>query len=176
MSADAGSDAELVAELREVHRSFPTGVTIVATTVDGRPYGLAVNAFASVSLAPPLVMVCVAATASSYPFLFRGDDFAISLLAADQSAVATAFGRSGGDKFAGVRWHPAENGAPLIDGATAELEVTIASRSPAGTHTIFLARVVRARARGRRPLLYLGSRFFDPEGLEPLVRPGEATA
>src|SRR5262245_49237930 len=60
----------LVAEVKAVHRQFPTGVTIVTTVVDGVPYGLAVNAFSSLSLDPPTVLVCVATTSATYPRLF----------------------------------------------------------------------------------------------------------
>ncbi|MBS1885866.1 MAG: flavin reductase family protein [Actinobacteria bacterium] len=160
-SSEPAADEELVDRVKEVHRRFPTGVTIVATTVAGRPYGLAVNAFSSLSLEPPLVLACVAATSSTYPRLFEVDAVSVNILAHDQAAVAGAFARSGGDKFEGLEWRPGAGGAPLLAGVSAQLELAVEHRIPAGTHTIFVGRVLAASAGDKAPLLYLGGGFFD---------------
>jgi flavin reductase (DIM6/NTAB) family NADH-FMN oxidoreductase RutF/predicted ester cyclase len=154
------------AVLRAVHRSYPTGVTIVTTSADGIPTGLAVNAFSSISLDPPLVLFCVGKTALTYPRLFAGDAVAINVLASDQLAIAERFALSGGDKFAGIPWSPGASGAPLLDSCSAVLEGVIENRIPIGTHAIFIIRVERADASGRTPLLYLDGSFLDPSGLE----------
>jgi flavin reductase (DIM6/NTAB) family NADH-FMN oxidoreductase RutF len=146
--------------LREVHRRFPTGVTVVTTQVDGQPHGLAVNAFASVSLDPPMVFVCVAASAATYAKLFVNDHIGISFLAEDQADVAARFARSGGDKFADLEWAAGAHGAPLIDGAAGHLELEVVHRIPVYTHTAFLGRVVMAAAYDREPLVYLAGSFF----------------
>ena len=167
MSSDALLDADaLVERVKDVHRRFPTGVTIVTTAVDGVPFGLAVNAFASLSLTPPRVLACVAATSSTYPRLFEADRLAVNILAHDQIDVARAFARSGGDKFRGLAWQVGAGGAPLLDGVSAQLELTSEHRVRAGTHTIFIGRVVTAQAFERAPLVYLGGAFFDGARLE----------
>lgn len=157
---------ETAATAKEAHRRFPTGVTVVTTTVDGTPYGLAVNAFSSVSMDPPMVLVCVKSTSQTHPHLEISDHIGINILANDQEWIAQAFASSGGDKFAGISWHSSLTGAPLLDGAAAAFEVKIDQRIPAGSHTIFLGEVVAVEAEGeRQPLLYLGGAFHDSSSL-----------
>ncbi|MFG2934407.1 flavin reductase family protein [Streptomyces sp. NPDC048282] len=163
-------DAQLAEQVKSVHRSYPTGVTIVTGFSGVAPVGLAVNAFSSVSLDPPLVLVCLAATSASYPAFFASDRMAVNILAHDQEDVAAAFGRSNPHKFRDVTWSTGEHGAPLLDGVASALEVVIESRLPAFTHTVFIARVVNAVCNGKRPLVYLDRRFFDSTtlpGLDP---------
>lgn len=160
MSSDA-----LVETVKQVHRCYPTGVTIVTTCVDGDPYGLAVNAFSSISLAPPLVLVCVNERTSTHARLFLQDEVAVNILASDQAELARRFGSPEPDKFAGVPWRRGESGAPLLDGVAAHLELAVEARVRAYTHTIFIGRVVAAASTDRVPLLYLASRFFHGDGL-----------
>lgn len=165
MSSETGVEA-LAANVKDVHRRYPTGVTIVTTHRDGVPYGLAVNAFSSLSLAPPTVLVCVASTASTYPRLFEGDAIGINILAHHQRDVATVFARSGGDKFSQIEWQLGEHGTPVIAGSCAHLELQVQTRIPAGTHTIFIGHVLAAAASERDPLVYLAGSFFDGSRLE----------
>jgi flavin reductase (DIM6/NTAB) family NADH-FMN oxidoreductase RutF len=158
----------LVEEVKRVHRQFPTGVTIVTTQVDGIPYGLAVNAFSSVSLDPPAVLVCVAATSATYPRLLSTTALAVNILAYDQADVVQRFARSGGDKFAGLDWHPGPEGCPIIEGSSAHLELWVEHRLPAYTHTIFLGKVIGAAATERPPLVYLGGDLLNSGGLQPV--------
>ncbi|GCE44229.1 Nitrilotriacetate monooxygenase component B [Rhodococcus wratislaviensis] len=151
----------LVDRVKEVHRFYPTGVTIVTSEVDGEPFGLAVNAFSSLSLAPPMVLVCLAATATSYPKFFLRDHMAINILAFDQDYVAARLGTSDPRKFDSVEWHLGEHGAPLLAGAAATLELWVETRIPAYTHTIFVGRVVNAERHDRPPLVYMNRQFFD---------------
>lgn len=145
--------------VRRFHRRFPTGVTVVTAMHDGEPRGLAVNAFASVSLEPPVVMVCVANQSATAPALHGSDHIAINVLAADQIEIARRFATSGGDKFTGVAWRPGQTGAPVLESTAAHLEAVIEQRIPAYTHTIFLARVVAAAASDREPMIYLDGHF-----------------
>lgn len=155
--------------VKDVHRRFPTGVTIVTTLTDGQPYGLAVNAFSSVSIDPPVVLVCVAKTSSTYEHLYRNDSLAVNILASDQLPIAARFATSGGEKFLGLEWEHAENGSPILLGACGFLELTVERRVIAYTHTIFIGRVVRAEVSDRHPLMYLGGKFFDIQSVEPLT-------
>ncbi|MFB7598349.1 flavin reductase family protein [Streptomyces sp. NPDC056160] len=145
------------APLREVMSTFCTGVAVVtALQPDGRPAGMAVQSFASVSLDPPLVCFCPAHTSSTWPKIRAAGRFAVSVLAADQQALSRQLAVTGGDKFAGVAWHPGANGAPLLDGALATVECDLAGTLPGGDHTIVLGRVtaLARRTPGTGPLLY----------------------
>ncbi|MGW7514461.1 flavin reductase [Streptomyces sp. NPDC054796] len=163
-SREAGQDVpqEVPEEqIKGVHRKFATGVTIV-TAMDGdRPRGLAVNAFCSLSVTPPLVMVCVQRTSSTYEPLFRAHHMGISILAADQLPVASVFARKSEDKFAGLRWTRAAHGSPLIDHSAATMEARIEERIQTATHTVFVGRVVEATSSERPPLIYSAGGFYD---------------
>jgi flavin reductase (DIM6/NTAB) family NADH-FMN oxidoreductase RutF/predicted ester cyclase len=163
----SGGNGEMTDVLRGVHRKFPTGVTIVTTIEGDRPTGLAVNAFSSISLDPPLVLFCVGRTAQTYPRLFAGDAVGVNILARDQQPVAVRFALSGGDKFDAVEWRLGANGAPLLAGVAARLEGVIETRIAAPTHTIFITRVTAAEAFDRDPLIYLGGSYFDSTNLAP---------
>lgn len=165
--AVAGAGGVDVDAVRAVHRRFPTGVTVVTTASDGRPWGLVVNAFASVSLEPPLVLVCIARSAATHDRLLRGEHLAINILAHDQAGVAACFARSGGDKFRDVAWHRGPCGSPLLDGAAASLEVVVQQRLLTASHTIFVGLVLDAQAGQEAPLLYLGGRLYDGADLRP---------
>lgn len=154
-------DDVLVDKVKDVHRYYPTGVTIVTSEIDGEPFGLAVNAFSSLSLEPPLVLVCLGATTTSYPKFFLQDHMAINILAHDQADVAARLGKSDPRKFDTVDWHLGEHGAPLLAGVSASLELRVETRIPAYTHTIFIGRVLNAERHDRLPLIYANRQFFD---------------
>lgn len=165
--------------LKQFNRQFVTGVTVVTTLDDSaRPRGLAVNAYASISLEPPLALVCVQKTSSSYPHLFAGDHLGINVLSSAQLDIATVFGRSGPDKFSGVSWHSAPNGSPLIDGSAAALEAEIRDRFQARTHTIFICRIRHAEVAGQDPMIYRAGGFYHSNNLRPLdgERPGDPSS
>jgi len=155
------ADRDLVARVKEVHRGVATGVTIVTVAVDGRPYGLAVNAFSSVSLEPPAVLACVAKSSLTHRHLVECQHVGINVLAHDQTEVALAFARSGGDKFVDLDWYEGSFGVPLIAGSAGHLEVEIDQRLDAYTHTIFVGRVLKAAAHARPPLLYVNGNLID---------------
>ena len=154
--------------MKQVNRQFVTGVTVV-TVMDGDlPRGLAVNAFSSISLEPPMVMVCVQRTSSTYECLFRASHLAINILSTDQLDVVNCFAAKSADKFSGVAWTPGRFGSPLIEQSSAQMEVEIRERLQASTHTIFICRVVDAAVTDRPPMVYSAGRFFDGGALNPL--------
>lgn len=169
------ADPALADRVRGVHRSYATGVAVVTTAVDGAPFGLAVNAFSSVSLEPPLVLVCVSTTAKTHDHLYRGEHIGINFLAHDQVELASLFATSGGDKFAAIAWAPGGSGVPVLDGVSSWLEVEIEQRLAAGTHTIFVGRVIAADAPARPPLIYHDGRFFDGNRLLPAAGQARST-
>ena len=154
--------------MKQVNRRFVTGVTVV-TVLDGDvPRGLAVNAFASVSLDPPTVMVCVQRTSSTHDCLFRAGHLAINILSTDQLDVVQRFATKSPDKFAGLDWRPGPFGSPLLDRSSAQMEVQIRERLQASTHTVFICRVVEATVTERHPMVYSAGQFYDSGALSPL--------
>ncbi|MDQ1058095.1 flavin reductase (DIM6/NTAB) family NADH-FMN oxidoreductase RutF [Arthrobacter globiformis] len=160
--------ADLSNRVRAVHRQYPTGVTVVTAGVDGKPYGLAVNAFSSISLDPPLVLVCVNESSNSYGPVFASDYIGINILAADQVGVAGTFAKSGGDKFAELDWELSRLGVPVLAGVAGHFELEVKYKIPAYSHTIFVGQVVEAASADKAPLVYQAGKFFDGARLEPV--------
>lgn len=154
--------------MKQVNRQFVTGVTVVTVMDDGAPRGLAVNAFASISLDPPTVMVCVQRTSSTHDCLFRAGHLAINILSTAQLDVVNRFAAKSADKFAGLDWSPGPFGSPYLGRSSAQMEVQIRERLQASTHTVFICRVVDARVSDLHPMVYSAGRFFDGEALSPL--------
>jgi steroid delta-isomerase-like uncharacterized protein len=146
-------------QLRAAHRSFLTGVTVVTASERDDRRGLVVNAFTSVSLEPPLVLVCVAHTSSSHDLLMRASHFAVNVLAAHQKDLALRFASKVPDKFDGVKWTPGIDGAPVLDEAAAVFEVMTRERVSASTHTMFVGEVRGVAHRPTASLVYHGGEF-----------------
>jgi len=147
-------------ELRRALGAFVTGVTVI-TTLDetGRPIGLTANSFASVSLEPPLILWSQSRTAPSYPVFCNASRFAVSILAAHQDDISDRFARGGADKFQGVAVRAGLGGVPLIEGAAATLECSLAAAYEGGDHTVFLGRVERIEQRDMESLAYAHGRY-----------------
>lgn len=154
--------------MKKVNRQFVTGVTVVTAMDEDKPRGLAVNAFSSVSLDPPTVMVAVQRTSSTHDCLFRATHLAINILSTDQLDVVNRFAVKSDDKFAGLDWAPGPFGSPLIERSAAQMEVQIRERLQASTHTLFVCRVMHATVSDRAPMVYGAGRFFDGSALTPL--------
>jgi flavin reductase (DIM6/NTAB) family NADH-FMN oxidoreductase RutF len=154
---------------REALAHFATGVTVVTARVHGadgdRLVGFTATSFASVSLAPPLILVCVNHTASAYDGFVRADIFGVSVLAEHQYALAEQFARKGIDRFADVKLVAASE-APLLEGAIAQLECRTHSRHEVGDHTVVFGEVLSARTSPARPLLHF-ARHFATLGGDP---------
>jgi flavin reductase (DIM6/NTAB) family NADH-FMN oxidoreductase RutF len=148
---------------RAAMRRFPTGVTIVTTLADGVPYGFTANAFTSVSLDPPMVLICVNREASAHPMIARSSIFCVNILAAGQAEVAKLFADHSRrtDRFAGIATRPAATGSPVIDGCLAYVDCRLAEEHTAGTHTVFIGEVVDSGAGAGRPLGYLNAGYRD---------------
>jgi len=159
---------------RDALAQFASGVTIVAVRQGERLAGLTATAFSSVSLDPPLVLVCVAKTASAHDAVVGAERVGISVLAVEQGWVARQFARHGVDKFDGVPLVPGQD-VPLVDGALAHLECRRHARHDAGDHVIVVAEVVAASAAGGKPLLHY-ARKLGGFAAESTVRPGTPPA
>lgn len=139
------------------------------TTCDGdaRPTGLTASAFTSVSLDPPLILVCVDHKSQTYPSLLEQGLFAVNILASDQEPLSRKFASTRLDKFDGVPFRLSSLGLPLIEGALAYLECTTVHTYPAGDHTIFVGRVEQADAGSGGPLLYYRGQYDRLHGANP---------
>jgi len=147
-------------DFRRVLGHFATGVTIITTRdAEGRPTGLTVSAFCSVSLDPPQILVCIDHKSQSYPALRDGDRFAVNILSSGHESVSRRFATTRLDKFDEVAFTLGDLGVPLIDGALAQLECATVSAYVEGDHTIFVGRVERARVGSGEPLLYFRGRY-----------------
>jgi 3-hydroxy-9,10-secoandrosta-1,3,5(10)-triene-9,17-dione monooxygenase reductase component len=147
-------------ELRRAMGHFASGVTIVTThDGSGTAYGLTANAFTSLSLDPPLCIVCVDRKAESFPHFERSRAFNVNILASTQEELSNRFAKSGGDKFAGLATTTAANGAPLLTGALATIECAIAETLAGGDHVIHVGRVERCTMHEGEPLLYFQGKY-----------------
>jgi flavin reductase (DIM6/NTAB) family NADH-FMN oxidoreductase RutF len=148
-------------ELRQVLGSFVTGVTVI-TTVDasGKPHGLTVNSFSSVSLDPPLILWSQSLSAPSHPVFREAERFVVNILADDQVAISNQFARGKDDKFAGCATDPGIGGVPLIRGSAAWLECKRMECFRGGDHMVFLGQVERIERTGRQPLVFGGGRYL----------------
>ena len=142
-------------ELRQVMGHFATGVTIITTiSKEGTPYGLTANAFTSVSLEPPLLLISVDKKAESYPFFEESKVFTINILRDHQEAMSRKFAVSGGNKFEGVAYRRGANGVPILDDTIAHLECRLYAAYDGGDHTLYLGEILEAETREGKPLLF----------------------
>ncbi|HZC07201.1 MAG TPA: flavin reductase family protein [Ktedonobacterales bacterium] len=150
------------AEFKTVLARFPTGVTVVTTCDGERPAGVTVNAFASVSLDPPLVMVCIDRRSHMHDLVARTGFFAANILGAHQQEVSRRFAGQTGDRnerFRLTPYHEAVTGAPILDGSIAHVECRVTAIYPGGDHSIFLGQVVGLGSAPGEPLIYYRARY-----------------
>ncbi|MFF0451353.1 flavin reductase family protein [Streptomyces sp. NPDC004609] len=139
---------------------FPTGVVVVTTADGGQLYGSTVNAFTSLTLEPPQVLVCLAATSRTRSAIERSGVFAVNVLAADQAATARLFASKDPDKFARTDHRTGAVGAPLLTGTVARFECRLAGTQRNHSHWMLIGRVVALAADpGRDALLFVRGRL-----------------
>jgi flavin-dependent trigonelline monooxygenase, reductase component len=145
-----------IAELRQALGSYATGVTVV-TTLDskGEPKGFTASSFTSVSLDPPLVLVCIGKGAACYPAFTGTTQFGVNVLCQDQLHVSRRFASKSADKFADIAWVSGTTGSPILPGSMAWLDCQLHDRLEAGDHLILIGRVLRfGHSPERQPLGY----------------------
>lgn len=150
-------------EFKDALASWASGVSVVATRAGGLVHGVTVSSFASLSLDPPLVVVCIAARSRLPPMIREAGAFAVSLLSADQGEASAAFARSGREpapSFPNVPEDHTRAGLPVVRGAVAYLECALHSEVAVGDHVIVVGRVTEAVASPEKaPLLYYRRRY-----------------
>jgi flavin reductase (DIM6/NTAB) family NADH-FMN oxidoreductase RutF len=148
-------------ELRNVMGNFATGVTIITTKdAAGKPFGLTANAFSSLSLDPPLLLICVDKKVDCYACFDESNVFGVNFLSEGQDALSTRFATKGIEKFDGVSYTLGELGVALLDGALAHIECKIASAYDGGDHTIYVGEIQKAAVLGDHPLLFFRGKYF----------------
>jgi flavin reductase (DIM6/NTAB) family NADH-FMN oxidoreductase RutF len=138
---------------REVMASVPAPVSVVTTYVDGRPYGTTVSSFASLSLAPPMVLIALHTGSRLLHALTRTNRFALNVLSSGQRELAIAFAHKGVDKFHRVDW-ALHRGLPRLAGTSAWLACEVEEIVKGGDHRIAMGRVVDAEHSALPPLTY----------------------
>ena len=145
---------------RDVIGHFATGVAVITAQEDGVPYGVTVSALSSLSLEPPMLLVCLNKTSRTQGAIKRCGVFGVNVLGERQGGLAVRFASDRDDKFEDVILAEGSCcGAPLISGALAHLECRVVEEAIGGTHSIFLAVVVSARRQEGDPLLYYRGGF-----------------
>jgi len=145
---------------RQACSRFATGVAVAAVMDEsGTPRGLTVSSFTSVSLEPPLVLICLGHAVTNIEEFRRALHFSLSFLRKEQRDLSSHFAQKGHDRFNGVAWRGGETGAPLIVGALGALECALYQRFTSGDHDIFVGEVVYAEAAEGSPLIHYASRY-----------------
>jgi len=160
--------------LRDAFGSFPTGVTVVtALDASGAPVGFTANSFTSVSLDPPLLLVCPGKFLSSFEVFATCRAFAVNVLAEGQEEVSNTFAGYKGDRFARVDWAPDAHGVPLLKGTAAAFSCRTHQTIPAGDHVVLMGRIDAMQHSGKRGLGYVSGGYFSL-GLERAAGGGRA--
>ncbi|PZG31640.1 oxidoreductase [Spongiactinospora gelatinilytica] len=156
--------------MRRTMGRFATGVAVVTTSFDGTPHGMTVNSLTSVSLEPPLLLVCLTIGARSTDAVTHSGRFAVNILSARQEQLALRFARPGEDHFAGLDVTHERHGVPVIPDAFAHLECAVERHFVAGDHLVVVGEVHTICEREGEPLGYLAGKFSDivPRGSEPV--------
>ena len=146
---------------RKIMGQYATGVTVVAATgADGEPLGLTANSVTSVSLKPPLVLVCMSRSSESLGGILDCGGFTVNVLGSDHVGLSTRF--SGGDRdrrWEGVDYRTLPSGRPVLDGVLAWLDCTIYRDFEAGDHVILVGEAIDGEAVGGDPLLFFGGEY-----------------
>lgn len=148
--------------LRHAFASFATGVTVITARDElGSIVGMTANSFGSVSLDPPLVQWSLRINSALHRAFVETEMFSVSVLAADQEAIARQFASRAPDRFAGIETIQSGNEPPLIRGALAHFVCKKVNDYRVGDHELFVGEVVRASAHEGHPLLFFGSKFMN---------------
>jgi flavin reductase (DIM6/NTAB) family NADH-FMN oxidoreductase RutF len=142
------------ADLRQTMSSFATGVAVITTESGDKPQGMTVNSLTSVSLDPPLLLVCLVRTARTTEALLARQAFVVNILSKRQDEVANRFARPGANRFEGLSIHRTSGGLPYVPGALGTIECSVEALHPGGDHVIVTARIQRCHTREGTPLVF----------------------
>jgi flavin reductase ActVB len=149
-------------DFKDAMSSFPSGVTIVTTTdADGRWWGFTATSFCSVSVDPPLVLVCLADTAECHSVFAAAGRWIVHVIDPEHSGLAVRFATRGADKFAGAGFTADERGLPVLERACVTLDCAAHARHTGGDHTILVGRVEHTRVGADLPAVYFRRGFHS---------------
>jgi flavin reductase (DIM6/NTAB) family NADH-FMN oxidoreductase RutF len=148
-------------ELRRTMGRFATGVAVITTQHNGQRHGMTVNSLTSVSLDPPLLLVCFSRGSRTARAVSEAARFGVNVLSARQEAISNHFARRGEDHFADVPLDEGPLGVPLISNAIAHIVCTVASETDAGDHVVVLGNIVDIRHREGLPLCFFSGTYGD---------------
>lgn len=147
-------------EFRRALGQFATGVTVITTQHEGQLHGTTVSSFCSLSLHPPLVLVCLDLKATIHDLIVTSGVFGVNILAEHGENTSRHFARHTPDKFSEVAYKHGQLGVPLLYDALTTLECRVAARHPGGDHAIFIGEVVSLNAQTHaQPLLFFRSKY-----------------
>jgi flavin reductase len=141
-------------QFRSIMRSMVAGVTLITTSHEGRVHGMTATAFSSVSADPPTILIVLNRSTRTHPLVSASKHFVVTLLAEDQIELSKRFSGKLDNQFDGISYTLNEHGVPVIDGAVASMECATITEMNVGTHTIFIARVLKGNRSQTSPLVY----------------------
>jgi flavin reductase (DIM6/NTAB) family NADH-FMN oxidoreductase RutF len=142
------------ARFRQAMGHFASGVTVVTTAAGNDLYGMTVSSFSSLSLNPPLILICIDKGVPTHDILKDAGNFVVNILEERQEHLSRRFATTSTDKFKGLAWHSGKLGLPVLDNTLAAIECSLRDALDGGDHTIFIGEVVDAEIREGAPLLY----------------------
>jgi flavin reductase (DIM6/NTAB) family NADH-FMN oxidoreductase RutF len=146
-------------EFRKALGNWPSGVTVVTVGEGEQIHGLTVSAFASVSLKPPLIFVCIDRRSRAHSHLETKPAFVVNVLAAGQADISYRFAKAGELRFEGIRYHVGKTGCPVLDETAASLECVVENSMAAGDHIGYFGRVLGTEVSRRDPLIYCAGEY-----------------
>jgi 3-hydroxy-9,10-secoandrosta-1,3,5(10)-triene-9,17-dione monooxygenase reductase component len=154
-------------EFRAALGLFASGVTVV-TTVDkeGRWHGITVSAFCSVSLEPPLILVCIDKTTGSHPAFEIDGAFVVNVLREGQADLSDHFASRVADKFDGIPYTKTDDGIPVLENALVNLECRLVYAHEGGDHTIFVGKIEKSKVVAGEPLIYFHGNYRKLDGID----------
>jgi flavin reductase (DIM6/NTAB) family NADH-FMN oxidoreductase RutF len=148
-------------EFRAALGRFASGVTVVTTKdAKGNPHGITVSAFCSVSLEPPLILVCIEKAAGSHHAFKENEFFAVNILRESQQHYSDQFASYLSDKFAGIEFYENGDGVPILKDTLANLECRLVNAHDNGDHTIFVGQVEKSHVSDGYPLIYFHENYW----------------
>ena len=147
-------------EFRHALSHFASGVSVVSTKdAAGKFHGITVSAFCSVSLEPPLVLICIEKATASHSAFKESGVFVVNILDESQSSLSERFAEPTADKFGAAEFQPGIDGLPVLKDALASIECRLHSAFDGGDHTIFVGVVEKATVRNGDPLLHFRGEY-----------------
>ena len=150
--------------LRRTMGRFATGVAVVTTNLDGEMHGMTVNSLTSVSLDPPMLLVCLNRGARTEQCIESSGHFAVNVLGARQETVSNTFAKQGEDHFDGVDLPMHASGVPLIPGSLAQIVCAVNRVVEAGDHVVVFGAIEDVTEREGAPLVFFGGTYGDYVG------------